>query len=340
MERIVLTFCLISISTAQQFHPELKFDTSDAIPQEKANVNEMMARIGSASVLACDPIFGAAGAGQEATWYKDGMKIAEVTGERNAVYLNRSLEGFNRQVPEVGFLILNSIEKADEGDYWCIRKDNGQLGEIYRIKVAFMTPIGRDRKLITTPDEPFAGDIVEIKCTKTEAFPSPAINWLFNGKALLPSSNFEVASNGSLFIHRFSSENAGTYDCVLQNFAGKTKASVTLPLPQKLNSLPNPESQTAEVESGFLRPECVTLLKNSTLWFLIGCLSTCCLVLIYLFTGMICYRYHNRRPCAGRLPLWQSLLRADPALAPGFRKVIVPAPESRTQPPLISSDLP
>ena len=99
--------------------------------------------------------------------------------EKNAVYLNRSLEGFNRQVPEVGFLILNSIEKTDEGDYWCIRKDNGQLGEIYRIKVAFIAPIGRDRKLVATPESPFVGDIVEIECTKTEAFPNPAVNWLF-----------------------------------------------------------------------------------------------------------------------------------------------------------------
>uniref|UniRef100_A0A914QB04 ATP synthase F0 subunit 8 n=1 Tax=Panagrolaimus davidi TaxID=227884 RepID=A0A914QB04_9BILA len=78
------------------------------------------------------------------------------------------------------------------------------------------------------------------------------------------------------------------------------------------------------------------ILQNSTLMFLIGCLSTICLILIYLFGGMIWYRLMNRRPCIGQIPLWQSILRADPALAPGFRKVV--APTDSTRPRLLQTD--
>uniref|UniRef100_A0AC34RSC1 Ig-like domain-containing protein n=1 Tax=Panagrolaimus sp. JU765 TaxID=591449 RepID=A0AC34RSC1_9BILA len=169
---LILLFLLEFAEAAPEFRPEVNFDTSNAIKQDKVNVNEMMARTGSASVLPCDPIFGPSGAKKEATWYKDGSPIAQVTGEQNAVYLNRSLKDLNRNVPEVGFLIVTELEKADEGDYWCIRKDNGQLGEISRIKVAFLTEVSRDRKLIANPETPFFGDFVEIECTFTEAYPA------------------------------------------------------------------------------------------------------------------------------------------------------------------------
>ena len=97
--------------------------------------------------------------------------------EKNAVYENRTVT-INNPMPSVGFLIISNIQARDEGDYWCIRKDTGQIGEISRIRVAFIAPINEDIELVATPSRPYEGEFVEIECENTDAFPTPAISWL------------------------------------------------------------------------------------------------------------------------------------------------------------------
>uniref|UniRef100_A0A914YH72 Ig-like domain-containing protein n=1 Tax=Panagrolaimus superbus TaxID=310955 RepID=A0A914YH72_9BILA len=292
--------------------PNINFDTSGAIKQDKVNIIDLLTLKGTSTVLSCDPIFSSEGAKKEAIWYKDGSKIAYVTGERNAVYENRTLN-FNSTIPQVGFLILANIKMEDEGDYWCLRKDNGQIGEISRIRVSYMTQLEDNIELVATPSRPYEGEMVEIECAFTDAFPAPAVNWFFNGSILPTRVNYVVASNASLLIYHYSIADMGFYECKLTNFAGTTQAGVTLSLPL-----------STSIQSDSLQQQTNDILQNSTLMFFIGCLSTACLILIYLFGGMIWYRFSNRRPCHGRISLWQSILRADPALAPGFRKVVAP----------------
>uniref|UniRef100_A0AC34GT15 Ig-like domain-containing protein n=1 Tax=Panagrolaimus sp. ES5 TaxID=591445 RepID=A0AC34GT15_9BILA len=306
--------------------PNINFDTSGAIKQDKVNVIDLLTLKGTSTVLSCDPIFSSEGAKKEAIWYKDGSKIAYVTGERNAVYENRTLN-FNSTIPQVGFLILANIKMEYEGDYWCLRKDTGQIGEISRIRVSYITQIEDDIELVATPSRPYEGEMVEIECAFTDAFPAPAVNWLFNGSTLPTRVNYVVASNASLLIYHYGIADMGLYECVLTNFAGSTRTGVTLSKPLSASS----------IQSDSLQQETNNFLQNSTLMFFIGCLSTACLILIYLFGGMIWYRYSNRRPCHGQISLWQSILRADPALAPGFRKVVAPTPDS-ARPRLLQTD--
>uniref|UniRef100_A0A7E4VQ95 Ig-like domain-containing protein n=1 Tax=Panagrellus redivivus TaxID=6233 RepID=A0A7E4VQ95_PANRE len=325
LSSIVIIALTASAGLARPADFESILSTNTAIRQSNIMINRVMGKVGTNKMFSCDPIFNSNGVLMSAMWYKDGVEIGEITNEENLIFENRTVT-LEKPPPKVGFLIISNLQPQDEGDYWCIRKDTGTLGEISRIRIAFMTPVAEGVLLVSRPDRPVSGETVEVECASTTAFPVPAVSWEFNSAPLPVNSKHEVASNGSLLIHNYSAVDAGTYTCILTNFAGSTQASTTLSAPYRL-----PEN-TATASAWHV--DCNSV-KIGTTWFLLGCVSTIGLGIVYLLSGMIYYRLRNRRPATAITPtgaaysnLWRSLMRADPALAPGFRKVIAPIPEN------------
>uniref|UniRef100_A0A914DM41 Ig-like domain-containing protein n=1 Tax=Acrobeloides nanus TaxID=290746 RepID=A0A914DM41_9BILA len=269
----------------------------------------------STTVLTCDPVFSHSASEQLAYWFKNGKQIATVTGQTNVVLEGRKF-AIDQPIPELGFLIIPQVSNGDEGEYWCQRADNGQLSEITKIRVAYLDPLPANILPQVKPHQPIRDFSVWISCPAVDAFPKPAISWLFNEEPIdFSGSRIEVLSNGSLLIRRYSSSDSGFYECVQTNLAGRTKTKIFLGVPI--------DSITIDEDSSFSYM-CSTYFRNGVLWFLIGCLFTSAIVLLYLIFGLICYRYTRTR---SNFSLMYRLLRTDPSLAPGFRKVVAPLPE-------------
>uniref|UniRef100_A0A915ESI9 Ig-like domain-containing protein n=1 Tax=Ditylenchus dipsaci TaxID=166011 RepID=A0A915ESI9_9BILA len=316
-------------------------------------LNEMLVPLKSTTALICEPVFNNQMSHKSAFWYKNGKKIAEVTGHSNAVVGQPVVHGVagdlgsQEQFPQVGFLILHGITFEDEGDYWCAKEE--------------------------TPNQPGERLVSELpSCSPsspTNRTSRPYIHWFFNGEPVDfagSGSQIEVLPNGSLLIQHYGTEHAGEYKCVWSNFADSASIKITLGVPGAARLV------VRDGDSGGYFPGfCTAYLRSGILWFLIGCVATSCIVLVYLFLGMLCYscsdRRNRSRSSAHPVPLlptnttrtsnqqpttcWKQccwLLRvvADPSASPpGFRKPIAPVADrliratSSTQ-PMVQEDVP
>ncbi|CAD5215125.1 unnamed protein product [Bursaphelenchus xylophilus] len=283
----------------------------------KANdqrIKELLVPLNSVTPLLCEPIFNDETA--RATWYKDGRKLGSVNGHSNLMADERQLY-LKENIPEVGFLIIPHVRLEDEGEYWCQREDDGERSDISKIKLAFLNKLTEDKQIKVWPDKPEPGMSVTLTCPETQAYPEVTLSWKKNNEAVeFSSGRYEVIHNGSLIITKFTNDDEGLYECVISNFADHTSAKVHLSSPGII--------PLANTVFHYTRSNgCSNWSRNNLFWFLVGCLTTSFIVLVYLLAGMLCYKHSNRRQTTFS-PLY-SFLRADPSLAPGFRKVIVPA---------------
>ncbi|KAI1727885.1 immunoglobulin domain-containing protein [Ditylenchus destructor] len=367
------------LSNAAQNEPQISSPGGLIVEEESTSiwpgpaVNEMLVPINSTTALICEPIFNAKGGEHSrATWIKNGQNIAKVTGHSNSVLrdgrISRETQSKPSQqqgnIPEVGFLILTHITIEDEGDYWCSRDDTGQQGEKTRLRVAYLHNANRGRTSSTT--QGLAGHDIRLDCPDIEAVPPPAVSWFLNGDPVdfSGSQRVEVTQNGSLLIQDYTpTQDSGLYECVLANFAGKTSASIFLPGAESSQKIP--ERQERPSSTTTYANVCAAYLRNGILWFLIGCVSTSVIVLVYLLAGLICYRYSQSRPRVHLRPVtsptpllpnqtdrnyetsgpsslccWLMRVAVDPRVpAPGFRKPIVPVVGTTRSVSDVSSEL-
>ncbi|CAD5210355.1 unnamed protein product [Bursaphelenchus okinawaensis] len=275
---------------------------------------ELLVPINSVTPLLCEPIFNDENA--KAVWYKDGDKLGTVTGRSNFISNGKQLY-MKENIPEVGFLIIPHVTLEDQGEYWCERVDNKVQSDISRIRLAYLHKLTAEKQIKVWPDKPELGMSVTLTCPDTQAYPEVTIGWKKNNEPIeFSSGRYEVIHNGSLIITRFTNEDEGLYECVISNFADQTSVKVHLSSPGII-PLANTVFHYTRASS------CTNWTRNNIFWFLVGCLTTSFIVLVYLLAGMICYKHSNRRQTT--FSLLYSFLRADPSLAPGFRKVVVPS---------------
>ena len=191
-------------------------------------------------------------------------------------------------IPEIGFLVIQQTRRQDEGDYWCERVSDGQQGERTRLRVAFLEsfPEGTRPRLFTPAEK---SQLLVLDCPRPEGLPPPILNWHFvcfsnnylstlrilqNGERLTDFSalNLQMAPNGSLLVHNFSSAQSGFYACEAANFVAKTLSQPFFLAPPP--SANNPR-RTVSIEPASALVECLNAyVRNGVLWFLIGCLTT------------------------------------------------------------------
>ncbi|KAI6184425.1 hypothetical protein M3Y97_00594800 [Aphelenchoides bicaudatus] len=293
------------------------FSVTNAKQEAKnEDIHEFLVPLDSLTPLMCEPVFFNKDDMVSATWYKNGVPLGRISSQKNLIYENRLVD--LKEIPEVGFLIIPNTKLEDEGDYWC--EQDGVIEKpikVYRLQVAFIDKFEENQRLTAYPPLPEYGHTLTINCPTVKSHPKAVISWKVNDEPVdFASGRIEVTKNGSLLIRRFSNSDGGVYSCTWHNFAGHSSAQIQLFAPV-LYSLQNDIFDYAQVQTG-----CAPYFRNGLLWFLIGCLSTSCVVLIYLMAGLFCYKYSRR---AAQFTPLHSVFRADPSLAPGFRKAIVPA---------------
>uniref|UniRef100_A0A1I7XUE3 Ig-like domain-containing protein n=1 Tax=Heterorhabditis bacteriophora TaxID=37862 RepID=A0A1I7XUE3_HETBA len=260
----------------------------------------MLLPIHSTTALMCEPVF--SGDRSTAIWYRDGKEIATVTSDTNAVFENRNYST-DQPVPEVGFLIVNNISKADEGLFWCRHSVSFAAGEVFSLRVAFVDPIPPEGYIQVTPPYPSLGQPVQFHCPIPEAVPSPSVIWRLNGEPIsLSSSDASIFPNGTLFVRYFSLLHFGLYECVVVNFAGSSTTKT------------------------FIDSKHIQEARKGELSYL-NYGSYSCAVLLYLLCALVLLRPSASRPTL-RPSMWT---RAHPLLGPGFRKAIVPIPDFISQ---------
>ncbi|CAD6192208.1 unnamed protein product [Caenorhabditis auriculariae] len=281
--------------------------------EPKKKPSEQLVPVGATTALMCEPAFVS---DSKATWFRDGSPVATVSNHSNAIYQNRSPTApAAEKLPEVGFLTIFNVSKEDQGTYWCRRETDGQFGEVFNLQVAFLD-VPTDFHITLSSKHPKTGESFYAHCPIPEGFPTPRITWTVNEMPMSHvSSDFEVFANGTLHLPRMSFHHFGTLECRALNFAGKAIAR-TFVSSRELH--PQMESIQMESIGNSLRGS----FHSACFMFLMGCLATCACVLIYLL-GVVCLM--RRRPRLTLRPTWWS--RGDPALAPGFRKAVVPLPD-------------
>lgn len=279
--------------------------------------SEMLVPRYSTTALMCEPVF--TGASGTAKWLRNGVTVATVTSSSNAILHNRTYHS-DQPVPDVGFLIITNISISDEGEYWCRRDDTAQEGDLVRIVVAYVDQFPFETKPMFHPSIPNLGQRVVANCPPTRAVPTPSVSWMLNGEPIdMSSSRIEVSVNGTLLIRRFMPQDVGVYECIVSNFAGRTTAKIFIDA-QRLS-----DGRFHELfDTSIFANACHSVFRSGLLWFLVGCLATSCIVLLYLMCAMVLIRPGSRNRITLRPGLF---LRYHPSLAPGFRKVVAPTPD-------------
>lgn len=270
----------------------------------------MVVPLGATTALMCEPALQS-----PATWYRNGVKVATVAHDRNASFRNRTAPSETAQnMPQVGFLTIFNATKDDQGEFWCRRDVDGFAGDVFYLRIAFVDPIPASEKVTIEPDVPRLGHPFVAHCPVPDAFPKPKVSWRLNDLPLSHvSSDFVIFSNGTLLIRRFSFHHFGSFECHVTNFAGLTSASIFV----------DSSAYTQETTKTFTFTGCTAAMKNSIFMFLMGCLVTSSAVLVYLSCVVFLLRPSRSRRTL-RPAFWA---RAEPYLAPGFRKAVVPLPD-------------
>ncbi|GMS85775.1 hypothetical protein PENTCL1PPCAC_7950, partial [Pristionchus entomophagus] len=285
---------------------------------------EQFVPVGSTTALMCEPIF--SGDSSFAIWYKDGEAIANVTSKSNALLPDRTYKP-EQSVPEVGFLIVSDIRREDAGTYECRDGVTGAKGAASTLRVAYVEPLPLEGHISLAPRRVALGDPLRLRCAAPAADPAPTVTWQLNSSPISRYSPDATSHpNGTLYIPRFTLTHLGLYTCNFTNFGGRATSRVfidakDLAIDRELPDISDSVSQ-----------RCTYFFRACILWFLIGCLATSCVVLIYLLLALCCLQPRRRRTMRPSF-----FARSHPSLGPGFRKPVVPLPDyyipAPTQPP-------
>ncbi|KAM9834239.1 matrix-remodeling-associated protein 5 [Syngnathus typhle] len=127
-----------------------------------------------------------------------------------------------------GTLLLQQMDKKDEGDYTCFAKN--KLGKDERkvsVKVGPNPPriSFKFQSLVTVK----YGAVAQLSCQATGE-PTPQIIWISPQNDAIPmsSNKFEVMQNGMLIVKKVTLADEGKYACVARNFAGDDIKNVIL----------------------------------------------------------------------------------------------------------------
>ncbi|KAF8361397.1 zig-10, partial [Pristionchus pacificus] len=279
---------------------------------------------GSTTALMCEPIF--SGESSFATWYKNGVPIANVTSKSNALLPARTYKP-KQSVPEVGFLIVSDIRREDAGTYECRDAVTNASGVASTLRVAYVDALALEHHITLAPRRISLGEPLRLRCPPPAADPPPAVSWQLNGSPLSRYAPDAAAfPNGTLHIPRFTLSHLGLYTCNFTNFAGRATSRVFIDAKDLAIDRALPDS----VDS--VSQRCTYFFRACVLWFLIGCLATSCIVLLYLLCALFCLQPRRRRTLRPSF-----FARSHPSLGPGFRKPVMPLPDyyipAPTQPP-------
>ena len=75
--------------------------------------------------------------------------------------------------------------------------------------------------------EAVAGSTVTLDC-EGEGVPAPRVSWLRDGKELSGNLEYTLDGNGTLTLTNFSAAFAGYYQCIIQNYIGKSAAGASI----------------------------------------------------------------------------------------------------------------
>ena len=175
------------------------------------------------------------------TWAKDGLPI------RIGMQQSSSLQKFaaslqNSSKPEVDendriiisdedmTLAIKHAEANDTGVYTCTASNTAGQDQTDIVLRVHVKP-----SLLSRPfdREVVAGERVELDCT-AHGLPTPLIVWKFNGAAI--PSNFNSDGYSRLVIDHVTKYDAGTYECIAENPAGRATATANV----VVKSLSNP----------------------------------------------------------------------------------------------------
>ncbi|GMR38032.1 hypothetical protein PMAYCL1PPCAC_08227 [Pristionchus mayeri] len=279
---------------------------------------------GSTTALMCEPIF--SGESSQATWYKDGVPVANVSSKSNALLPDRTYKP-EQNVPEVGFLIVSDIRREDAGTYECRDASRNASGAASTLRVAFVEKLPMEDHITFSPRRIVLGESVRLRCSLPAADPAPAVNWQLNGASLSRYSPDSTSfPNGTLHIPRFTISHLGLFTCNFTNFGGRATSRVFIDAKDLAIDRAIPDSLDS------VSQRCTYFFRACVLWFLIGCLATSCIVLLYLLCALCCLQPRRRRTLRPSF-----FARSHPSLGPGFRKPVMPLPDyyipAPTQPP-------
>lgn len=279
---------------------------------------------GSTTALMCEPIF--SGESSFATWYKDGVVVANVSSKSNALLPGRSYKP-EQSVPEVGFLIVSDIRREDAGTYVCRDGASNASGAASTLRVAFVEKLPLESHITLSPRRVSLGEPLRLLCSPPAADPMPTVSWQLNGSPLSRYSPDSTSHpNGTLHIPRFTLSHLGLYTCNFTNFGGRATSRVFIDAKDLAidRALPDTTDSVSQ--------RCTYFFRACVLWFLIGCLATSCIVLLYLLCALCCLQPRRRRTMRPSF-----FARSHPSLGPGFRKPVMPLPDyyipAPTQPP-------
>ncbi|XP_061691863.1 matrix-remodeling-associated protein 5 [Syngnathoides biaculeatus] len=152
----------------------------------------------------------------EVSWsLPDGTLINNALQSDDSGYLNRRYVIFGN-----GTLLLQQMEKKDEGDYTCYAKN--KLGKDER-KVSLK--VGPNAPRISFKFESQVtvkyGELAQLSCQATGE-PTPQIFWISPQNSVIPMSShkFEIVENGMLVVKKVTFADEGKYACVARNSAG------------------------------------------------------------------------------------------------------------------------
>ncbi|XP_036382492.1 hemicentin-1 [Megalops cyprinoides] len=126
-----------------------------------------------------------------------------------------------------GALLIQSAWLDDEGVYVCEAQNRlGSIRTEARVAVSGLEPplLAQGAPVLTT----VIGQSLTIPCMLLDGIPLPDRHWTHNGKPVQMNSRTFLRSDGSLYVDRVVSEDAGKYVCTAINVAGSMNISVTL----------------------------------------------------------------------------------------------------------------
>ncbi|XP_077466071.1 matrix-remodeling-associated protein 5-like [Stigmatopora argus] len=152
----------------------------------------------------------------EVSWsLPDGTLINNALQSDDNGYRNRRYVIFGN-----GTLLLQQMDKQDEGDYTCYAKN--KLGKDER-KVSVKVGPNAPRISFKSPSQVTVkyGEIAQLSC-QAIGEPTPQIFWISPRNEIIPtlSDKFEIVGNGMLVVKKVTLTDEGTYACVARNSVG------------------------------------------------------------------------------------------------------------------------